>query len=195
MVDHDNLVGDMLNYLDQLGIANDTWPDGAMTPFRSEKNTNWEGAFRVPMLVRWPGKIKAGTVSTEIIQHHDYLSDDGDVLGMRYDNWKVVFMEQRCVGTMQVWAEPFMRLPLPKLFNLRTDPYERADITSNTYYNWFPYHDYILFAAYGIADKWAATVKEFPPVQQPNSFTIDAALKMMSESAMGGHGTEAPDRG
>ncbi len=132
MVDHDKLVGDMLNYLDQLGIANDTWPDGAMMPSGSEKNTNSEGAFRVPMLVHWPGKIKAGTVSTEIIQHHDYLSDGGDVLGMRYDDWKVVFMEQRCVGTLQIWAEPFIRLRLPKLFNLRTDPYERADITSPT---------------------------------------------------------------
>ncbi|MGH7062937.1 MAG: arylsulfatase, partial [Stellaceae bacterium] len=189
MIDHDKLVGEVLDYLDQLGIADDTlvmystdngphrnsWPDGGTTPFRSEKNTNWEGAFRVPMLVRWPNQIKAGSVSTEIVQHHDwlptflamagdadvveklkkgykaigrtyknhidgynllpyltgeektsprklfmYLSDDGDVLAMRYDNWKVVFMEQRCHGTLQVWAEPFTKLRLPKLFNLRT---------------------------------------------------------------------------
>ena len=191
MIDHDKNVGDVLNYLDTLGIADDTfvmystdngphrnsWPDGGTTPFRSEKNTNWEGAFRVPMLVRWPNKIAAGSVSTEIVQHHDwfptflamagepdilekakkgydaigrtyknhidgynlvpyltgqekesprklfvYLSDDGDVLALRYDNWKVVFMEQRCQGTLQVWSEPFIRLRLPKLFNLRTDP-------------------------------------------------------------------------
>ena len=170
-----------------------TWPDGAMTPFRSEKNTNWEGAFRIPMLVRWPGKIKPGQVSNEIVQHHDwfptflamagepdiieklkkgyqaigrtyknhldaynllpyltgeekksprnffmYLSDDGDVLGLRYDNWKVVFMEQRCQGTLQVWAEPFTKLRVPKIFNLRTDPFERADVTSNSYYEWLP---------------------------------------------------------
>ena len=197
MVDHDKNVGEMLDLLDNLGIAEDTfvqystdngphrntWPDGAMTPFRSEKNTNWEGAFRIPLLVRWPGKIKAGSISNEIVQHHDwlptflamagapdvveklkkgykaigrtyknhidgfnllpyltgkekesprkfffYFSDDGDMLGMRYDNWKIVFMEQRLQGTLGVWAEPFVRLRLPKIFNLRTDPYEFAPI-------------------------------------------------------------------
>jgi len=116
-----------------------------------------------------------------------YLSDDGDVLAMRYDNWKVVFMEQRCQGTLQVWSEPFIKLRLPKLFNLRTDPYEYADITSNTYYDWFLYHDYLLYAAFGVANMWADTFKEFPPVQHPNSFTIDAALKMLSESGAGKH--------
>jgi arylsulfatase len=255
MIDHDKNVGDVLDYLDEQGIADNTfvmystdngphrnsWPDAGTTPFRSEKNTNWEGAFRVPMLVRWPGKIKAGSVSNEIVQHHDwlptflamagdsdvmdklkkgyeaigrtyknhidgynlvpyltgqvkesprklfiYLSDDGDVLGLRYDNWKVIFMEQRCRGTMQVWAEPFTRLRLPKIFNLRTDPYEYADITSNSYYEWFFYHDYILMGAYTISDKWAATFKDFPPVQKPNSFTIDQALEMLSEAASGG---------
>jgi arylsulfatase len=255
MIDHDKNVGQMLDYLDELGIADDTfvlystdngphmnsWPDSAMTPFRSEKNTNWEGAFRIPMLARWPGKISAGMVSNQIVQHHDwlptflamagdtevvervkkgatvngkkfknhidgynilphltgkakesprklfvYFSDDGDVLGIRFDNWKIVFMEQRCVGTMQVWGEPFVRLRLPKLFNLRTDPYERADFTSNSYYAWFLEHDYILFAAYAIADKFAETFKDFPPVQKPNSFTIDDALKMMGEAAGGG---------
>ena len=259
MIDHDKNVGDVLDYLDELGIAENTfvmystdngphrnsWPDGGMTPFRSEKNTNWEGAFRVPMIVRWPNKIQAGQVSTEIVQHHDwfptflamagepdivekakkgyqavgrtyknhidgynllpyltgkekesprklfvYLSDDGDVLGIRYDNWKVVFMEQRLRGTMQLWAEPFIPLRLPKLFNLRTDPYEFADITSNSYYEWFLYHAYLLYGAYGIADKWAATFKEFPPVQRPNTFTIDAALEMMAAAATGG-GTAA----
>jgi arylsulfatase len=256
MVDHDKLVGEVLDYLDELGIADDTfvmystdngphrnsWPDGGTTPFRSEKNTNWEGAFRVPMLVRWPNKIKPGTISTEIVQHHDwlptflamagdadvveklkkghpaigrtyknhidgynllpyltgdvkesprklfvYLSDDGDVLAIRFDNWKVVFMEQRCHGTLQVWGEPFTRLRLPKLFNLRTDPYEFADVTSNTYYDWFLHHDYILFAMFTIADKWASTFKEFPPVQHPNSFTIDAAVKTLAEAGTGKH--------
>lgn len=255
MIDHDKNVGEMLDYLDELGITEDTfvmystdngphmnsWPDGGMTPFRSEKNSNWEGAFRVPMIVRWPGKIEAGKVSNEIVQHHDwlptfleiagepdvvekvkkgvtaagrkyknhidgislvsyltgkektsprklfvYFSDDGDVLGIRYDNWKVVFMEQRCKGTMQIWSEPFTPLRLPKLFNLRTDPYERADITSNSYYDWFLHHDYILFGAYAIADKFAATFKEFPPVQKPNSFTIDDALAKLASSSGGG---------
>jgi arylsulfatase A-like enzyme len=254
MIDHDKSVGDVLDYLEQLGIADNTfvmystdngphsnsWPDGATTPFRSEKNTNWEGAFRVPMLVRWPGHIPAGSVSNEIVQHHDwlptflamagdpdvveklkkgyeaigrtyknhidgynlvpyltgkvkesprklfvYLSDDGDVLGLRYDNWKVVFMEQRCQGTLQVWAEPFTRLRLPKIFNLRTDPFEFADVTSNSYYEWFLHHDYILYGAFAIADKWAATFKEFPPIQKPNSFTIDDAVRMLSDAAVG----------
>jgi arylsulfatase len=114
-----------------------------------------------------------------------YLSDDGDVLGIRYDNWKIAFMEQRCKGTLQVWAEPFTRLRLPKLYNLRTDPYEFADVTSNSYYDWYLHHDYILYAGYAIANKWAETFKEFPPIQKPNSFTIDDALKMMSQASGG----------
>jgi arylsulfatase len=114
-----------------------------------------------------------------------YISDDGDILGVRFDNWKAVFMEQRCHGTMQIWMEPFTRLRLPKLFNLRTDPFERADQTSNTYYNWFLEHDYILFASWTIVDKWAETFKEFPPIQRPNTFTIDDALRMLSEAASG----------
>jgi arylsulfatase len=219
------------------GPHRNSWPDAATTPFRSEKNTNWEGAFRIPMLVRWPGHIEPGRISNDIVQHHDwlptfaemagapgavdelkkgykaigrtyknhidgsslvehltdkkavsprklfiYLSDDGDVLGLRFDNWKVLFMEQRCRGTMQVWAEPFVRLRLPKVFNLRTDPFEFADITSNTYWDWFFHHDYILFGAWALMDKWVATFKDFPPVQHPNSFTIDEALKVLSTS-------------
>jgi arylsulfatase A-like enzyme len=255
MIDHDKLVGNVLDYLDELGIADNTfvmystdngphrnsWPDAGTTPFRSEKNTNWEGAFRVPLLVRWPGKIKAGSISNDIIQHHDwlptflamagdtevvdklkkgyqtigrtyknhidgynlvpyltgeekesprklfvYLSDDGDILGLRYDNWKVVFMEQRLQGTLGVWAEPFIKLRLPKLFNLRTDPFEFAEITSNSYYDWYLQHAYILYGAFVISDKWAATFKEFPPVQGANSFTIDDALKMLTEAASAG---------
>ena len=252
MIDHDKQVGQMLDLLDELKIADGTfvmystdngphrnsWPDGGMTPFRSEKDTNWEGAFRVPLLVRWPNKIKAGSISNEIVQHHDwfptfldmagdgavteklkkgykacgrtyknhidgfnlvpyltgkekksprklfmYISDDGDILALRYDNWKVVFMEQRCRGTMQVWAEPFTRLRLPKIYNLRTDPYEFADVTSNSYYEWMLYHAYILYGAYAIADKFTATFKEFPPIQHPNSFTIDEALEMMAKAS------------
>jgi arylsulfatase A-like enzyme len=254
MIDHDKHVGEMLNLLDELGIAEDTivmystdngphmntWPDGAMTPFRSEKNTNWEGAFRVPLLVRWPGKIPAGTVSNEIVQHHDwlptflaaagepdivgklrqghqageksfkvhidgynllpyltgkeeksprqgfiYFSDDGDLVALRFDNWKIVFMEQRCPGTLQLWAEPFVPLRVPKLFNLRTDPFERADITSNTYYDWFIDHDYIIFAAQFIVSQFLATFKEFPPRQKAASFTIDQALAKMHDAVSG----------
>ena len=111
-----------------------------------------------------------------------YFSDDGDMLGMRYDNWKLVFMEQRTPGTMQVWAEPFTRLRLPKLFNLRTDPYEFADITSNSYYDWFLYNAYFIYAAQTGAAKFAETFKEFPPVQRPNTFTVDDALAKMRET-------------
>ena len=254
MVDHDKNVGQMLDLLDELGITEDTfvmystdngphrnsWPDGGMTPFRSEKNTNWEGAFRIPMLVRWPGKIKAGSISNDIIQHHDwlptflamagepdirqklmkgykaigrtyknfidgynllpyltgkekqsprkfffYFSDDGDVLGLRYDNWKIVFMEQRLPGTMGVWAEPFVRLRLPKIFNLRTDPYEFADITSNSYWDWVMHNAYFIFAAQAAASRFAETFKDFPAVQRPNSFTVDDAMAKMSAAASG----------
>ncbi|WP_018598876.1 arylsulfatase [Mycobacterium sp. 155] len=245
MIDHDGHVGKLLDLLDELGIAEDTiviystdngphantWPDGATTPFRSEKNTNWEGAFRIPELIRWPGKIKAGTISNEIIQHHDwfptflaaagepdiidklkaghpvgdknfhvhldafnllpyltgevdesprkgfiYFSDDCDVLGLRFHNWKVVFQEQRCQGTLQIWAEPFTPLRAPKIYNLRTDPYERADITSNTYYDWWLDHDYIAFYAGAIVTQFLETFKEFPPRQEAASFTINQAV-------------------
>jgi arylsulfatase len=202
MIEHDAHVGKLLKALDDLKIADDTivlymtdndvhmnsWPDGGMTPFRSEKATNWEGAFRVPCMIRWPGHIKAGSVSNEIVSGHDwlptflaaagepdikekllkgheaggkkfkvhldgfnqldyltgkeeksprreffYFNDDGDLVALRYENWKVVFMEQRATGTLQVWAEPFTVLRTPKLFDLHADPYERADVTSNTY--------------------------------------------------------------
>src|SRR6516165_2614890 len=205
MIDHDKNVGTVLDLVDELGIADDTlimystdngphmntWPDGAMTPFRSEKDTNWEGAYRVPAMVRWPGKIKPGSVSNQIVSHLDwlptfvamagdsevvdklkaghaigdktykvcidgynllpyltgqedksprrgmiYFSDDGDVLAIRAENWKLVFMEQRSPGTLMLWANPFTPLRVPKMYNLRTDPYERADITSNTYWEW-----------------------------------------------------------
>jgi arylsulfatase len=255
MIDHDKHVGELLTLLDELGIANDTfvmystdngphmntWPDGAMTPFRSEKNTNWEGAFRVPMVVRWPGKIPAGVASNEIVQHHDwlptflamagkpdiveklkkghqaagktfkvhidgynllpyltgqakksprpgfiYFDDDGDLVALRFDNWKIVFMEQRARGTLGLWAEPFVPLRVPKLFNLRTDPFERADTTSNTYYDWLIDHIPQVLAAQAIVVPFLETFKEFPPRQKAASFTIDEALAKMSEAAGGG---------
>jgi arylsulfatase len=114
-----------------------------------------------------------------------YISDDGDIIGVRYDNWKVVFMEQRCKGTLQVWAEPFTRLRLAKFFNLRTDPYEFADVTSNSYYEWVLYHAYILYGAMALAQKFADTFKEFPIIQKPNTFTIDDAVAMMKATSAG----------
>lgn len=255
MIDHDKLVGGLLDHLDELGIAEDTiviystdngphmntWPDGGMTPFRSEKNTNWEGAFRVPEMIRWPGHIPAGVVSNEIIQHHDwlptflaaagdtttveelkqgksiggrtykvhidgydllpyltgevtgsprkglvYFSDDGDVLALRYDNWKVVFMEQRVQGTLQVWFEPFVQLRIPKLFNLRTDPFERADVTSNTYFDWLFENDYLIFAAQALMTEFLATFEEFPPRQRAATFSIDQAVEKLQAFLAGG---------
>ncbi len=254
MIDHDRNVGQMLDLLDELGISDDTivmystdngphmntWPDGGMTPFRSEKNTNWEGAFRVPLLLRWPGNVKAGSVANGIVQHHDwlptflaaagaedvpeklkkgytangreyknhidgfnllpyltgeeeksprnlffYFSDDGDVLAVRFDNWKLVFMEQRLAGTLGVWAEPFVPLRLPKLYNLRTDPYERADITSNTYYQWLIERAPIVFSGTIVVEQFLKTFEEFPPVQLAASFTIDQAVEKMRQSLAG----------
>lgn len=250
MIDHDKHVGLLLDCLDELGIAEDTiviystdngphantWPDGATTPFRSEKNTNWEGAFRIPEMIRWPGKVPAGTVSNEIVQHHDwlptflaaagepdvveklkqghtigdqtyrvhidgfnllpyltgeankcprrgliYFSDDCDVLGVRIENWKIVFMEQRCQGTLQIWFEPFTQLRCPKIFNLRTDPFEHADVTSNTYWDWFFDRDYIAFMANAVVTQFLETFKEFPPRREPASFTITNAVEKLND--------------
>jgi arylsulfatase len=257
MVDHDKNVGQLLDLLDELGVAENTlvmystdngphmntWPDGAMTPFRSEKDTNWEGAFRVPLCVRWPGKIPAGVVSNEIVQHHDwlptflaaageddivgkckkghkagaktfkvhldgynllpfltgdadesprkgfvYFDDDGNLVAVRAGNWKAVFMEQRCVGTLQVWAEPFTPLRIPKLYNLRTDPFERADTTSNTYWDWYMNKGYMIMAAQAVIQPFLDTFKEFPPRQRAASFTIDQAMEKMELSLAGARG-------
>jgi arylsulfatase len=251
MIDHDKNVGQLLDLIDELGIAEDTfvmystdngphmnsWPDSAMTPFRSEKNTNWEGAFRIPLVVRWPGKIPAGVVSNEIVQHHDwlptflamagapdvpeklqkgykaagknfkvridgynllpyllgkeknsprpgflYFDDDGNMVALRFMNWKVVFLEQRCEGTLRIWAEPFTELRVPKFYNLRMDPYERADITSNVYYDWLIDHAYIIYAAQALVGEFIATLREFPAQQKAASFTIDQAMAKLSEA-------------
>jgi arylsulfatase len=250
MIDHDKNVGTVLKALDDLGIANDTfvmystdngphmnsWPDGAMTPFRNEKNSNWEGAYRVPCVIRWPGKIKPGQISNEIVAHHDwlptllavagdpqvtdkllkgyqvggmtykvhldgynlvpylsgqapkspresfiYINDDQQVTGLRYDNWKLVFLEQRAPGTLRVWAEPFVSLRLPKLYNLRTDPYERADITSNTYYDWVLDHAFVFVPAQAFVGQFLATFREYPQRQKAASFNLDEILQKMKE--------------
>jgi arylsulfatase len=193
-------------------------------------------------VIRWPGKIPAGVVSNEIVQHHDwlptflaaagepdiveklkgghsagdktfrvhidgynllpyltgaeeksprqgmvYFSDDGDLVALRFDNWKVVFMEQRVQGTLRIWAEPFVPLRVPKLFNLRTDPYERADITSNSYYSWMIENAYLVLAAQGVIGPFLETFKEFPPRQKAASFTIDQAMERLEAVLTHGH--------
>jgi arylsulfatase len=252
MVDHDKNVGTVLKALDDLGIANDTflfystdngphmntWPDGGMTPFRSEKNTNWEGAYRVPAMVRWPGHIKPRQISNEIVAHHDwlptllavagdtevtqkllkgyktggtthkvhldgynlvpyltgaapkspresfiYINDDQQMTALRYDNWKLVFMEQRVPGTMRIWAEPFVSLRVPKMFNLRTDPYERADITSNTYYDWSAERAYMVVPSQAFVANFLSTFKDYPQRQKAAGFNLDEVMKQMSEGA------------
>ncbi|OMQ12235.1 arylsulfatase [[Flexibacter] sp. ATCC 35103] len=248
MIEHDLTVGELLKVLDDLGIADNTlvvystdngphmntWPDGGMTSFRSEKNTNWEGAFRVPCMVRWPGVIKPGQVTTEMMSHNDwfptlvsiagepdvvkkmltgykangntykvhldgydqsaflegktpksarneffYSDDDGLLVGMRQGDYKYVFAEQRMAGTMGLWAEPFTKLRLQKMFNLYQDPYERADFTSNTYWDWIINHVGSVYGMNVEVMKFAATFKEYPPRSIPPSFS---PLTIMEET-------------
>jgi arylsulfatase A-like enzyme len=252
MIEHDAIIGQMLKAVDDLGIADDTiliyttdngphqnsFPDAGTTPFRSEKATNWEGAFRVPCMIRWPGKVQPGSVSNaifsgldwlptlmaavgdpnindELLKGHQvgakkfkvhldgynqlphitgeskhgfrkefiYFNDDADLVCLRYENWKIVFEEQRVEGTMRIWAEPFTQLRVPKLFNLRADPYERADITSNVYYDWLVSDGAGAFmAAQPVVGRFLATFKDFPPSQRPSSFSIDQLVEQMQRS-------------
>ncbi len=252
MVEHDLHIGQFLDLLDELGIADNTivhystdngphmnsWPDAAMTPFRGEKNTNWEGGWRVPSMVRWPGQIEAGSISNEIMHHMDwlptylavagnpnikeqlleggvqaigreyrvhldgynflpyltgeadegprheifYFSDDGDLTALRYDDWKAIFLEHRYPQTLRAWAEPWTELRIPLLFNLRRDPYERSNITSNTYWDWYLDRVYLLLPAADYVGKFLATFEEFPPRQKPGSFTIGDASAMILEA-------------
>jgi arylsulfatase A-like enzyme len=252
MIEHDATIGRVLKAVDDLGIGNDTiviyttdngphqnsWPDAGTTPFRSEKNTNWEGAFRVPCLIRWPGRIQPGSVSNEMFSGLDwmptlmaaagdpdikdkllrglqaggktykvhldgynqlpyltgqqprgarkefvYFNDDGDIVALRYENWKFVFEEQRAQGTLRIWAEPFTKLRVPKLFDLRSDPYERADVTSNTFYDFFMADGAAPFiASQSVVAPFLATFKEYPPSQRPSSFSIDQLVEKMQRS-------------
>jgi arylsulfatase len=249
MVEHDMHVGRFLALLDELGIADDTivfystdngphyntWPDAASTPFRGEKNTNWEGGWRVPAMVRWPGRIEAGAVTNEIVHHMDwlptflaaagtddikerlkkggvraigrkykvhldgydilplltgeaeksprkeifYFSDDGDLTALRYEDWKLIFMEQKAMGGLRVWMEPFVPLRVPLVFNLRRDPYERASITSNTYYDWMLDRAYLLVPAQAYVGRFLATFEEFPPRQKAGSFSLDQVMEKL----------------
>jgi arylsulfatase A-like enzyme len=110
-----------------------------------------------------------------------YFNDDGDLVALRVENWKVVFLEQRAPGTLRIWAEPFTPLRLPKLFDLHADPYERADITSNTYYDWFISQPYLIFAAQAATEKFLETLRAYPPRQRAASFSIDQAMEKMKQ--------------
>ncbi|HRA34493.1 MAG TPA: hypothetical protein PK748_06180, partial [Acidimicrobiales bacterium] len=117
-----------------------------------------------------------GEVDASPRKHFFYCSDDGDLTAIRYDNWKIVFMEQRAEGTLRVWAEPYTELRVPKIFNLRTDPYERADITSNTYYDWMIDHAWVLVPAQTFVAVMVSSLIEFPPRQESASFTLNHML-------------------
>jgi arylsulfatase len=249
MVEHDMHVGELLNLLDDLGIADNTivqygtdngphkntWPDAAVSAFRGEKNTNWEGGWRTPSMIRWPNHIKEGSISNEIISGMDwlptylaaagqddvkekllegykiddktykvhldgynmlphltgketkgrrkeifYFSDDGDLTAMRYNDWKLIFMEQRDPGTFSVWQNPFTPLRIPLIFNLRRDPYEFAQITSNTYGDWLIDRIYLLVPAQDIVGEFLMTFKDYPPRMKAASFSLDKVMEKLS---------------
>jgi arylsulfatase A-like enzyme len=250
MVEHDGHIGEILDKLDELGITDNTivmystdngaelmaWPDGGMTPFRGEKNTQWEGGYRVPMVMRWPGVIEPGTVINEVGSHEDmlptfmaavgednikedllkggvraigrkyqvhldgynlmpalegeaewprkeflYWTDDGSLAALRYNQWKVHFLEQRAHG-MDVWGDPFVQLRLPKLYTLRGDPFERAEHDSMLYDKWRLERAFVLVPAQAFVGNWLASFKEFPPRQKPGSFSLDQVMEQLMEA-------------
>jgi arylsulfatase len=253
MVEHDGHVGQLLDKIDELGMADNTivmystdngaekftWPDGGTSPFRGEKNENWEGGYRVPTVIRWPGVIEPGLVNNEIFSHMDmiptimaavgvpdvkeqlltgmkvgdkefkvhldgydvtdalagksksprheffYFNDDGSLVALRYDKWKIVFAEQRAHG-FDVWEEPFVTLRLPKIFNLRTDPFEEADHIAMDYGHWRIDRIFLLVPAQEYVGKFLATFKEFPPSQKVGSFSLDQVMETLSSATAGG---------
>ena len=250
MVEHDAMVGQLLNKLKELGIEDNTivmystdngaeefsWPDGGTTPFRGEKATNWEGGYRVPTAIRWPGVIKPGTVYNDLFSHEDmlptllaasgdadvkqkllkgmkvgnksfkvhldgynlmpffkgevkedprqeffYFNDDGSLVALRYAQWKIVFAEQRAEG-FGVWQEPFVVLRLPKIFNLRSDPFEKGDYVSMDYAHWRIDRTFLLVPAQEHVGAFLATFKEFPPSQKVGSFSLDQVLEKLQSA-------------
>jgi arylsulfatase len=247
MVEHDAMVGVVLAKLDELGIADNTivmystdngaekfsWPDGGTSPFRNEKASNWEGAYRVPCAIRWPGVIEPGTVHNDIFSHEDmlptllaaagvpdakeqllkgmqvgnktfkvhldgydvtdalagkspsprkeffYFSDEGSLVGLRYEQYKIVFAEQRS-HSLDVWQDPFVELRFPKLFNLRSDPFEEADHESIDYPRWRVEHAFVLVPAQQYVGQYLSTFKEFPPSQKPGSFSLEKVMENLS---------------
>ncbi|MEZ5462894.1 arylsulfatase [Dokdonella sp.] len=254
MIEHDMHVGQLLKLLDDLGIADNTvvmystdngphyntWPDAGTTEFRSEKNSNWEGAYRVPAFVRWPGKFKANETLNGILAHEDwlptfaaiagapdikqklrtgvtlngrkyrnyidgynqldyltgkvdesprhefmYVNDDGQIVAIRYDAWKAVFLENRGQA-FEVWREPFTELRVPLLFNLRRDPFERAQHNATVYNDWFLERVFVLAPMQQYAAKFLMTMKEYPPSQTPGSFNLEKVQKQIEASMSGG---------
>ena len=250
MVEHDMHVGELLKALEELGLKDNTvvmystdngphyntWPDAGTTPFRSEKNSNWEGAYRVPAFVRWPGKFPAGTTLNGIVSHEDwlptfaaiacdttvkerllkgttingrsyrnhldgynqldylsgkvkesprnefwYVNDDAQIVAARYQDWKVVFLENRGQA-FGVWREPFVELRAPLIFNLRRDPFEKAQHNSNTYNDWWLDRAFVLVPIQGLAAKFLMTMKDYPPSQTPGAFNLSKIEEQLRNS-------------
>ncbi|MGY4403073.1 arylsulfatase [Bradyrhizobium sp. USDA 3315] len=252
MWEMDQNVGKLLKMLDDLKIADNTivifttdngpnaftWPDAATTPFRSEKDTNWEGAFRVPAMIRWPGRVKAGETANGIVSGLDwfptllaaagdtsvkerllngwqpqgnpttfrdhldgfnqldyitgktdksarseffYFNDDGDLVATRFDNWKFVYEKQEQPGQMDVWANPFKPLRVPKMFNLRMDPYEHAEISGSGYDQWRVENAYLVAQGVMRSAAFLQTFAEYPPSQRPASFSIDQVRRQVDK--------------
>jgi len=253
MVEHDAMVGQIIDKLHDLGLDDNTivmystdngaeemsWPDGGTTPFRGEKNTNWEGGYRVPCVIRWPGVIKPGTTNNDIFSHEDmlptllaaagdadvkdkllkgtdvgdktfkvhldgynitdtlagkaadprheffYWNDEGSLVGLRYNQWKIVFAEQRAEG-FDVWQEPFTPLRLPKMFDLRSDPFEKGDLIGMDYTHWRADRTFLLVPAQEYVGKYIATFKEFPPSQKVGGFSLDQVLEKLQNAQTSG---------
>jgi arylsulfatase len=254
MTEHDGMVGQLLKQLDDLGIANNTiviyttdngaeefsWPDGGTTPFHGEKNASWEGGYRVPGMIRWPGVVKPGTEINGVVSHEDwvptfcaaagepnvtakllngytaagksfkvhldgynqtdylagraedprkeffYWTDDGNLAALRYDRWKILFLEQRAVG-FKVWSEPLVPLRVPLVLDLRADPFERAPETAEGYGMYIVNHAYTFVAAQAYVADHLKTYVAYPPRQKPGSFSLDQVLEKLQEGSAGKH--------
>lgn len=254
MIEHDAMVGELLKLVDELKLGDDTivmystdngphyntWPDAGTTPFHGEKNSNWEGAFRVPAFVRWPGHFPAGVTLNGIVSHEDwlptfaaaagatdikekllkgvelngrkyknyidgynqldylsgktetsarnefiYVGDDGNIMSIRVGDWKATYLENRA-HQLQVWREPFIKLRLPLLCNLRRDPFEKAYENSNTYHDWMIDRAYVLGPMQAVAARFLMTMKEYPPSQKPGDWSLESLEKQIKEMTAGG---------